>query len=180
MEPGVALLRKDDWPQVRAAAALALVVGKRSAHEKKSVASALLRRLRRDGDPKVRASIARAFSQVGGEDVVLALRRAFEKDESHFVRAQAALSLGALCDAGSLEELTRAAHQLAAAPMGDGPIVVGLAAVTALVQIGPADLDQRLAPTLSKKVSGVLRTQVKRRVEARKTRAGSCGTPGES
>jgi hypothetical protein len=66
----------------------------------------------------------------------------------------------------SLAPLTAAVRELSRGPVGDGPIVVGLAAVSALAKMAPADLDKRVKPALGASVSAVLKNQVSQRLLA--------------
>jgi hypothetical protein len=159
------LLARDDWPEVRAAAARATTAFEPRV-DQTTLERTLARRLRKDAHPSVRAAVARALGGRSGEHSRKALRRAFEKDESHEVRAEAALALGDLCDTESLAPLTAAVRELSRGPVGDGPIVVGLAAVSALAKMAPADLDKRVKPALGDSVSAVLKNQVSQRLLA--------------
>ena len=156
-------LLQDGWPRVRTAAAR--VAGAQAGSEGSTFADLLSRSLKRDIDAGVRRASARALAQHGGDTALSSLRRTLKKDESFEVRAEATLSLGKLCDLESLDVITQNAQALARDAMGDGPIVLGLASVTALASLHPADLDKRLAPLKSKKVSGVLRNQVQLRLD---------------
>jgi hypothetical protein len=62
------------------------------------------------------------------------------------VRRAAALSLGALCDAKSLDLLEKLAQRIADPMSSVEDRAIGEAALYALVRIHPVDLDQRLAP----------------------------------
>lgn len=159
------LLARDPFPQVRASAALAVPAvsgptwGERTER-------ALLRRLRKEEDASVRRSIVRALSAGSGEAVVEGVRRSFEKDEDYAVRAEAAVSLGKLCDVDSLGALTARARELGTGLTEDGPIELGLSSVTALAYLAPADINKRLAPLLSTRASRLTRQQVLGRIEA--------------
>lgn len=159
------LLARDDWPEVRAAAAEA-TTSLESEGKSEDLERTIARRLRKDPHPTVRAAVARSLAKRSGEHSRRALRRAFEKDESYEVRAEAALALGDLCDSGSVAPLTASVRELGRGPVGDGPIMVGLAAVTALAAIAPEDLQQRLEPARGASVSAVLKNQVEQRVLA--------------
>jgi hypothetical protein len=155
-------LVRDEWPQIRAAAA-GVVAGSKT--ERDEVERILGRRMKRDRDDEVRRAIAQALVRTGGESAVGSLRRALSKDESYSVRAEAALSLGKLCDTQSVDALTQAARRLASGTLEDGPIELGLAAVTALAYLAPPDIEQRLAPLLSDKTPSLTRKQVEKRLE---------------
>lgn len=159
------LLTGDDWPQVRAAAALAVVpvsAGKLSGRTERVV----LRRLHKDDDPSVRRALARSLSDASGHLVIEAVRRSFERDEDFSVRAEAAVTLGKLCDEESLEALTAHARRLGMGLTDEGAIELGLSSVTALAYLAPADINKRLEPLLSEKAPRVTRAQVTRRIEA--------------
>lgn len=170
-------LRRDEWPMVRAAAVEASVKAPLPAGEREKLGKLLIRRLRQDSEIRVRSAVATALGKLTGEDTLTALRKAMATDDSYLVRAKAAEALGARCDLGSLRALTQAAHELARAPASEGPIVVGLAAVRALVALGPADLEKRLAPTRSEQVSAVVRVQVERQIESARSRKRVCQAP---
>src|SRR5690606_11711808 len=118
-------LARDDWPEVRAAAAGVVA---ESAARRDEAERLLARRLPRDSDEGVRRAVAQALAKTGGETAKSSLRRAFAKDESYGVRAEAAISLGKLCDTQSLDAFTHAARRLSSGMLEDGPIELGLAA----------------------------------------------------
>ncbi len=72
------------------------------------------------------------------------------------MRGAAAQALAALCDHGSLQALTEAVSRLLAERPSADDLLVGTAAVTALGQLGPADLAQRLQPLLGARNRPVL------------------------
>lgn len=158
-------LKNDDWPQVRAASAQAASSLSPASATGQELSRVLSRRLPRDEHAIARRAIARALGHIGDESSKKALRKTLKKDESYEVRAEAALSLGDLCDHESVEDLTSLAHELVSGAMDDGPILVGLASVSALTRLHPSDLDARMKPLLSKSASGVLRNQVQRRLD---------------
>lgn len=164
-KPILDLLSRDAWPQVRAAAALAVlpVAGGTWSQRTERI---VLRRLEKDEDATVRRSLVRALGAASGEAVVSGVRRAFEKDKDYSVRAEAAVSLGKLCDMGSIDALTARARQLGTGLTDDGPIELGLSSVTGLAYLTPSDINKRLAPLLSDKASRLTRQQVLRRIEA--------------
>jgi HEAT repeat protein len=159
------VLREDKWPQVRAASAEAASALSPTSETGRELARVLSKRLPRDEHPVARRAIARALGHIGDDAGVQALRKALKKDESYEVRAEAALSLGDLCDEESIESLSSYAQELGAGAMGDGPILLGLASLSALVRLNPSDLSSRVQPLLSKNVPGVLRNQVERRLQ---------------
>jgi hypothetical protein len=98
------------------------------------------------------------------------LRKALMRDEAYEVRIEAALTLGRICDVPSLEPLTQLAKQLARGQVDEGSIRLSLAAVTALGQLHPADLAQRLAPIRGDRVPRALA----QRIEAELAAAPKC------
>jgi hypothetical protein len=75
--------------------------------------------------------------------------RAEDSDEHLEVRARAILALGSMCDKGSLDTLTKYAHR-GARPLDERDRRLGSAAVASLGTLRPADLNERLAPLLTK------------------------------
>jgi hypothetical protein len=170
------LLTDDRWPQVRAAAALSVFPEANGSFTPRAE-RVLLRRLKNDPDGSVRRALLRAVAAAQGEEIVSAARRAFEKDEDYLVRAEAAVTLGKLCDKGSIGALTARARALGSGLMEEGPIELGLSSVTALALLTPSDINKRLAPLLSEKAPGLTRKQVLLRIEAAKAISGRapCG-----
>ncbi len=161
----VELLMQDDWPHVRAAAALAIVpVSERRLSGRTE--RIVLRRLHKDPDASVRRALARSLSDASGEQVVEAVRRSFLNDDDFSVRAEAAVSLGKLCDETSIDALTEHARKLGTGLTDEGAIELGLSSVTALSYLAPEDIDKRLEPLLSDKAPPVTRAQVSRRIES--------------
>lgn len=159
------LLTKDKWPQVRAAAALA-IGPEPDGNFAPRAERVLLRRLKNDSDAKVRRALARAVSAARSDAIVSATRRSFESDADYLVRAEAAVSLGKLCDKASISALTTRARSLGTGLTEEGPIELGLASVTALALLTPDDINKRLAPLLSEKAPRLTRRQVLLRIEA--------------
>lgn len=172
------LLRKDAWPSVRAGAAEALAqVGSELSREelvRHQLERAFVERLRREKQEQVRRALARSAPLLGGESLVKALRRALARDASYAVRADAALALGRLCDTHSVPTLTEHAQSLASNLVDDGPIHLGLSALSALVLLSPPDLEQRLAPLLSDGVPALLQARVASRLQALRVAGKSC------
>lgn len=161
----ISAMKEDPWPEVRARAAAAAVTFSPGGEEAQELTRFLSRRMARDEHALARRGIAQALGQLGGKTAIKALRKALEEDDFYEVRAEAALSLGDACDHDSVNVLTDRAQALSHGVVGEGPLLVGLAAVTSLKRLNPPDLKQRMAPLLSKKVSGVLRNQVRLRLE---------------
>jgi HEAT repeat protein len=120
----------------------------------------LVGRLRSEKHEQVRRAVARALAKTDDERAHRALRRALQKDKSYDVRADAAGSLGRLCDEHSVTLLTAKAQMLLQKGLSEGQIKVSLAALSALIQIAPPDLDARIAPLRSSDAPGLLRNQV--------------------
>jgi HEAT repeat protein len=96
--------------------------------------------------------------------------RLTDKDEWPLVRAAAAQAIGSLCDNASLQTLTGYAQKLAD-PMADAnEHLVGAAALLALSDLHPADLQARLA-ALQKKGAPA---QAKQAADAVLRRHGTC------
>jgi len=131
---------------VRIAAADALASAKPSAST-----DVVLTRALTDESPHVRAHVVLAL---GEHHVAAALPKLRERladvEEYPIVRAAAAQALGALCDQGSIGPLTKYVAALAD-PMADAnQHVVGAAALLALTELKPTDLEKRLQPLLAK------------------------------
>ncbi len=136
------LLAHDDWTFVRVAAAEAL--GKMA-----SSADALDAALA-DPSPRVRSAAIVALGQQRASGHARSVRERLEDGkEDPDVRALAARTLGAMCDAGSLDRLTKLADR-ARFPTNDADDRIGIAAIEALGAIHPSDLQKRLAPLLEK------------------------------
>lgn len=117
----------------------------------------------RDVDAKLAAALGDASPDVRGEAVealgrhrALAQRDAIAKlvrsdRETIDVRAKAVIALGALCDERSLGELTSLARKLAS-PAGEEDQRLGIAALTALSALRPADLEKRIGALTSDKL----------------------------
>jgi hypothetical protein len=166
------LLVRDPWPQVRAAAALASFSVSGAQWDERSE-RIFLRRLHKEEEPTVRRAIARALATGSGDGVLTGVRRSFEKDKDYAVRAEAAVSLGKLCDARSIDALTARALTLGTGLTDEGAVELGLSSVTALAYLVPGDINKRLAPLLSEKASRLTRQQVLGRIDA--VRASSDG-----
>lgn len=170
------LLLHDRWPQVRAAAAQAVFPDQNGSFAPRTE-RVLLRRLKNDPDAAVRRALARGVAASSNESIVKGVRRAFEADEDYLVRAEAAVSLGKLCDEGSLGALTARARSLGTGLTEEGPIELGLSSVTALALLTPQDINKRLAPLLSDKASRLTRQQVLLRIEAARAISGGASCP---
>lgn len=160
-----ALLDRDEWPLVREESARAVGEWAARAELSRPLEEAVLRRLEEDPSDRVRRGAARALRAAKSEESLEALREAFAEDASKTVRGEAAVALGRRCDLESLDRLTEMAQRLAS-PMDEGGVELGLASLTALGHLHPADLEERVAPLTGEGVPGPLRGQVRRTLES--------------
>ena len=137
-----ARLASDPWPLVRMAAADALSASPSAP----SVESALTRAID-DESPHVRAHVVTALGAHHATAQLGKIReRLADEDEFPMVRAAAAQAVAALCDRQSVDALTGYAQKLAD-PMADpGAHMLGAAALLALGDLRPKDLEARLKP----------------------------------
>lgn len=163
-------LAKDPWPLVRMAAADALAAASANPSTNAALAAAI-----EDESPHVRAHVVVALGAQHATAQLEKIRARFLDDEEYpMVRAAAAQALAALCDSKSLADLTRYAHKLGD-PMADpGDHMIGAAALLALSELRPADLEKRLAPLRAKGAPSQAR-QAADAVLQRK--GGACGAP---
>ncbi len=140
-------LGSDRWPLVRAAAANALAGFGPDPAVDRALGAALA-----DDSISVRAPVIEALGRRRAVAYAPALReRVEDKKEALEVRVAAASALGRMCDAGSIDLLTRYAQKLAD-PFSDADVrAIGPAAVAALGRLHPPDLKQRLAPLMTPK-----------------------------
>jgi HEAT repeat protein len=119
----------------------------------------------------------RLVSVRGAALVALARRRAVrwhrairerldDEAEDVHLRAAAAGALGAVCDISSTDRLTGLARELAIPQRSDEPSL-GLAALTGLAALHPADLEARLAPLLARGAPTYVRAAAERALAAR-------------
>ena len=94
-----------------------------------------------------------------------------DEEEAVIVRASAAAALGLMCDAGSLDVLTRQALQLKDPMLSSDLRSIAPIALASLSRIHPPDLAQRLAPLRGKEVPEMAR----RAAEAALATPGGCG-----
>lgn len=165
--PAIAHLAGDPWTFVRLASASALAGLPASG----SLDAALGASAKGDASARVRAS---AFGALGAHAARahrdLAIERLDDRDEDGEVRVAAAKALGAMCDPGALDALTRAARA-AASPLVTGEdLAVGAASLRALAALHPSDLRARLGPLLS--AEG--RAETRRAAEAALAERGAC------
>jgi HEAT repeat protein len=174
-QPLLSLLRDDEWPRVRGAAAAALgVLSARNSEVRTRVEPQLGRALRRDESPLAREAVADVLAVGGGPDSLSELRGALKRDASARVRAAAARALGRRCDVGALDLLTSAAQRLPSALDADA-VALGLEATTALLRLAPPDLDARLGPLADPAQSEALPAELRASVaRARARHEGAC------
>jgi hypothetical protein len=133
--------KSDPWPFVRAASVRGLVDLAPSA----TIDRALAERAENDESPDVRRpALLGLGSRNARAEVETVRNRLDDDDEDPYVRAAAAASLGMLCDASSLDDLTRHARAISRLNGDEAQQVIGRAALSALGRIAPSDLKQRL------------------------------------
>jgi len=135
-------LESDPWPFVRVAAADALGAMPPAADVDRALGTAL----KADSSSPVRVAILAALATHrarGFADVVR--ERVDDEREDPDVRVAAAHALGALCDAKTLDRLTELARAAADPMVDQDSLALGLAAVSALGAMHPADLAARLS-----------------------------------
>lgn len=159
-------LTSDPWTFVRVAAALALAASPPDAHVDARLVAAL-----GDASPKVRAEALTALGKRRVTTAGAAIEaRARARDEDLEVKRAALTALGATCDRRRVDYLTDVATRLALPMTLEGDVVLGVAAVQALAEIHPPDLERRLAPLRDK----TARAEVRRVAEAALAEPGHC------
>jgi len=140
-----ALLASDEWPLARRAAGVAL-----GAMPPEPNGDAALLASLEDTAAMVRAASATAL---GARRVLRAaprLRELLADKQQHFeVQRAAAGALAVLCDAESLELLTKSAQKLSDPLASVEERAVGESALHGLARLSPKDLEQRLKPLLA-------------------------------
>ncbi len=159
-------LASDPWPLVRMAAADALAASPSAPDVESALTHAI-----DDESPHVRAHVVTAL---GAHHATAQLAKIHERladeDEYPMVRAAAAQAVAALCDQKSVDELTGYAQKLAD-PMADPAVhMIGAAALLALGDLRPKDLEARLAPL---RVKGAP-AQARQAADAVLQRPGTC------
>ncbi|MFZ5895967.1 MAG: HEAT repeat domain-containing protein [Myxococcota bacterium] len=140
-----AVLANDDWPLARRAAGDAL-----AALPPEPNGDAALSKALGDSAWMVRAAAATALGARGVKRAAPELRELLADKEQHYeVRRAAATGVAALCDADSLDALTKAAQKLADPLASVEERAVGESALRGLARIAPRDLEQRLKPLQS-------------------------------
>lgn len=134
------LLQKDRWPMIRSAAAVAL-----ARYGPDARADAALARALGDESVKVRAPAVVALGERRALAHAEAVRERLEdREEALEVRMAAGLSLGLMCDLGSVDLLTDLALELANPAASADARALGPVALGALSRIRPSDLPKRL------------------------------------
>ena len=140
-----ALLTSDEWPLVRRAAGDALAV-----LPSEPTGDAALRRALEDSSWTVRAASAGALGSRRVQGAADKLRDLLQDKEQHFeVRRAAATAVANLCDADSLDPLTKAALKLADPLATVEDRAVGESALRGLARLAPKNLESRLKPLLA-------------------------------
>lgn len=162
----VELGRSDPWPFVRRSVVTALGAvleasrAGTSQAPSEDVEAYLIRRSRSDDDVTVRREAVSALAGAASIRSLKSLRRSLQKDTSAAVRAEAALSLGRRCDLASVELLFGVLGALERNRATEGDVTVALAALTALLRIGPPSLDAELQHLLEAKGLGPLQPRI--------------------
>ena len=131
-----ARLAADRWPMVRSAAATALAHYAADPQADGALAKALT-----DAAPSVRGRAVLALGERGAASHAEAVRERLEDaDEIIDVRVNAAIALGLMCDAGSVDVLVDRALRLRDPTASAEDRAIGPAAIGALGRIHPADL----------------------------------------
>jgi HEAT repeat protein len=140
------VMEHDSWPLVRVAAAHAVA----ELPAGRTIDDALGRSVE-DPSYDVRRAALRAIGiRRATTDVQIVRDRFEDAEELPGVRAEAAQSLGMLCDAKSADVLTEHARKLASPTLDESERMIGKGALVGLSLIHPADLEKRLAPLLVK------------------------------
>ncbi len=156
-------LEQDRWPLVRAAAADALALHPASEALDRPLVAALS-----DESQLVRTRSLRALGQHRAPGVAGRVReRLADADEWPEVRAEAARTLGALCDAESADVLAAFAKKLADPMASPEAQLIGTAAVQALGQLARPDLKEALASLTGKGAPPHVRRSVAAALAAR-------------
>lgn len=160
-----ARLKDDDWPLVRAAAADALAT-----HPQAPALDAPLTRALGDDSSLVRARTIRALGERRVVSASSRIRdRLTDSEEWPEVRAEAARSLGVLCDGESADELAAFAKKLADPMASPDAQLIATASVMALGRLAQPNLQQQLAPLTDKKAPAQARRAAATALSARVT-----------
>jgi HEAT repeat protein len=162
-------LAEDRWPLVRAAAADALAKHPASPKLDEPLTDALS-----DESALVRARTIRALGERNVRRAVSRIRdRLIDDQEWPEVRAEAARSLGTLCDAESIDILAAFAKKLTDPMASPDAQLIATGAVLSLGRLAPPNLKETLAPLSAKKAPPQARRAAASALSARQT----CRTP---
>jgi hypothetical protein len=140
------VMEHDAWPLVRVAAAHAVV----ELPPGRPIDDALGRSVE-DSSYDVRRAALRAIGMRRAmSNVQLVRERLEDAEEVPGVRAEAALSLGLLCDVKSLDVLTGYAQKLVSPTLDESERMIGKSALVGLSLIHPPDLDKRISSLRAK------------------------------
>ncbi|UQA54782.1 HEAT repeat domain-containing protein [Polyangium aurulentum] len=153
-------LAKDPWTFVRVSSARAMAAIPASPEADAALASSL-----KDASPEVRARVIDALGAHRAVRYAEPLRKIVDDTaETADVRARAILALASMCDTSSVDAWTKLAYRVAAPDEGDRTL--GAAAIAALGDIKPKDLQKRLAPLLGEKAPRNVREMARAALEA--------------
>jgi hypothetical protein len=160
-------LKNDQWPAVRGLSAEALGTAPPSTATDERLVAAV------GGDDSwvVRRSALSALGKRGARahgEVVL--ERLDDEEEWPAVRQSAARALGALCHVEALGSLSKHARSLADPMASADERGIGYAALGALRDLAPTDLEDRLAPVLDKRAPPGARAAAQRALRERSPR----------
>jgi hypothetical protein len=159
------VLAGDPWPFVRTQAVALLAAAAPAGGVDDALGAALA-----DPSARVRGGAVLALGKhrsMAWRDKVRA--RLGDTGEDTDVRAEAAWALGAMCDAGSADPLTKLARNLTISNVTEEGRQLGLAALIALAAMKPGDLRDRLGPLLAKEAPADVRRAADKAMSARGT-----------
>jgi HEAT repeat protein len=158
-------LMDDRWPLVRAAAADALAKHPASSKLDEPLTDALS-----DDSALVRARTIRALGERNVRGAVSRIRdRLIDEQEWPEVRAEAARSLGTLCDSESIDILAAFAKKLTDPMASPDAQLIATGAVLSLGRLAPPDLKETLAPLSAKNAPPQARRAAANALSARQT-----------
>ena len=159
------VLGGDRWSFVRAQAVAVLAAAGPAGVVDDALGGAL-----KDPSPRIRGGAVLALGKHRAASWRDRVREVLaDANEEVDVRAEAAWALGAMCDVGSEDRLTRMARNLANPDVTDEARQMGLAALIALAAVKPADLGDRLSPLMAKEAPGEVRRAAEKAMAARGT-----------
>jgi hypothetical protein len=162
----IAVLKHDRWPAVRGLAAEALGFAPPSADTDERLVAAV-------GDDSwvvKRAALGALGTRGARAHADVALERLDDDEEWPAVRLSAARALGELCYVPALGSLTKHVKSLADALATPDERGIGYAALGALRDLAPPDLDKRLAPLLDKRAPAGARSAAESALHERSPR----------